>query len=174
MYFPQTASTPCAFFFYGGFWPNETFLLRLRSVWCEPDDHPFVWSIHSNKCPFFYSSFSLNYPGAKSLFQSATTFVLYSAWFFSLPLCTVWSIARTRIRMRFKFRNPFYFHPGGYWNNPLVFFKYCFFKQSAIHSVGGKQKSIILEEKGSKNILKLNEAEKQHPFSRNNSKIQRL
>ena len=53
--------------------------------------------------------------------------------------------------------------------------------QSAIHSVGEnvnlgkeKQKSIILEEKGSTNILKLNEAEKQHPFSRNNSKIQRL
>ena len=34
LYIPQTASTPCAFFFYGGFWPNETFLLRLRSVWC--------------------------------------------------------------------------------------------------------------------------------------------
>ena len=98
-----------------------------------------------------------------------------------LSVLYIWSIARTRIRMRFKFRNPFYFHPGGYWNNPLVFFYYCFFKQSAIHSVGEhvnlgkeKQKSIILEEKGSKNILKLNEAEKQHPFSRNNSKIQRL
>ena len=25
-------------------------------VWCEPDDHKFVWSIHSAKCPFFNSS----------------------------------------------------------------------------------------------------------------------
>ena len=25
-------------------------------VWCEPDDHKFVWSIYSAKCPFFNSS----------------------------------------------------------------------------------------------------------------------
>ena len=36
-------------------------------VWCEPSDHPFFRSIHSAKCTFFYSSFSSNHPGAKSL-----------------------------------------------------------------------------------------------------------
>ena len=35
-------------------------------VWCEPNDHPFFSSIHSAKCLFFHSSFSLNHPGAKS------------------------------------------------------------------------------------------------------------
>ena len=36
-------------------------------VWREPDDHPFFWSIHSAKCPIFYSSISSNHLVAKSL-----------------------------------------------------------------------------------------------------------
>ena len=62
-------------------------------VWCEPDDHPFFRSILSAKCPFFYSSFSSNHPGAKSLVQhgiesipypqpAATTFAFSPVWFF--------------------------------------------------------------------------------------------
>ena len=31
-------------------------------VWCEVEDHPFFRSIHSTKCPFFYSSISSNHP----------------------------------------------------------------------------------------------------------------
>ena len=36
-------------------------------VCCEPDDRLFFQSIPSAKCPFFYSSFSSNQPGAKWL-----------------------------------------------------------------------------------------------------------
>ena len=36
-------------------------------VWCEPEDHPFFWSIYPAKCTFVYSSISSNHAVAKSL-----------------------------------------------------------------------------------------------------------
>ena len=45
-------------------------------VWCEPDDHTFFRSIHSAKCPFFFSSFSWNLPGAKSVVRQGIEWIL--------------------------------------------------------------------------------------------------
>ena len=39
-------------------------------------DHTFFQSIHSIKCPFFYSSFSSNHLGAKSLVRHGMEFIL--------------------------------------------------------------------------------------------------
>ena len=64
-------------------------------VWCEPDDHPFFWSIHSTKRPTFYLSFSSNYPGAKSVVRhgiewipspAAKAFAFSSVCFFCMLL----------------------------------------------------------------------------------------
>ena len=62
---------------------------RSSLLWCEPDDHPFFQSIHSDK--FFKSSISSNHPGAivrhgiesiPSPRPVATTFSFSSVFFF--------------------------------------------------------------------------------------------
>ena len=54
------------------FWKNIHFRAFWDSgglVWCEPDDHPFFWNIHTSRHTFFRSSFSSNHPGAKSVLR---------------------------------------------------------------------------------------------------------
>ena len=48
-------------------WRN--FFKRTSILVWSPDDHSFFWSINCSKRPFFYSSFSSNLLGAKSLVQ---------------------------------------------------------------------------------------------------------
>ena len=60
------------------YWMDIHFGRVVVLVWCELDDHPLFWSIHSAKRPLFNWSFSSNDPGAKS-------FVQHNFWMNSIP-----------------------------------------------------------------------------------------